>query len=63
VAVAVGEYDWALASADDGIWDGPAERFRVSVTGLPPGVYPVRVRVADAVGNVALFTSSVTVRP
>lgn len=63
VDVAVGEYDWALASADDGIWDGPAERFRVSVTGLPPGVYPVRVRVADAVGNVALFTSSVTVRP
>jgi hypothetical protein len=63
VDVSVGEYDWALALADDGIWDGPAERFHVLITGLSPGVYPVRVRLADAVGNVAVFTHSVTVRP
>lgn len=62
VDVAVGEYEWALAAAEDGLWDGPAERFRATLTGVPPGVYPLRVRVVDAAGNVAVTTLSVTVR-
>jgi hypothetical protein len=61
--VAIGNEDWVPASAADGLWDGPTERFETRLTEVPAGSYPVRVRVADAAGNVAVVTERVIVRP
>lgn len=63
VEVEVGDGEWQLATPEDGLWDGPRERFTARVHDVAPGSYEVRVRLADAVGNVSVFTDRVTVRP
>ena len=43
--------DWRSAAPDDGIADGPEERFTIDVPAASPGEYAVTLRVFDAAGN------------
>jgi hypothetical protein len=64
VEVLVGDSeDWEPATAVDGLWDSPVERFTARVRGVAPGSYAVQVRAADAIGNLSVSTVHVVVGP
>jgi sugar lactone lactonase YvrE len=44
--------EWLSVYPDDGISDGPEERYTVNVTLATPGEYSVTLRVFDATGNI-----------
>jgi hypothetical protein len=54
---------WLPATPDDGIWDGPRERFTVRLPDLATGVHALRLRAVDAVGNSLTQTLEVSVSP
>lgn len=43
--------EWRAAAPDDGIADGPEERFTIDIPLTAPGEYAVTLRVFDAAGN------------
>jgi hypothetical protein len=43
--------DWITVYADDGISDGPEERYTIDVPLASPGEYAVTLRVFDSQGN------------
>ena len=43
--------DWMTVYADDGISDGPNERYTIEIPVAPPGEYAVTIRVFDSQGN------------
>ena len=43
--------EWRTTAPDDGIADGPEERFTIDVPLTTPGEYAVTLRVFDAAGN------------
>ncbi len=43
---------WRSVAADDGISDGPSERYTVNVTLPEPGTHSITLRVFDSAGNI-----------
>ena len=43
--------EWMTVYADDGISDGPSERYTIDVPLATPGEYAVTLRVFDSQGN------------
>ena len=43
--------DWMTVYADDGISDGPGERYTIDIPVTTPGEYAVTLRVFDSQGN------------
>lgn len=53
--------DWAAASADSGMFAGPAEDFTVTTSKLTEGAHKVEVQVIDTAGNSSTATVEVKV--
>jgi hypothetical protein len=56
VEIAVDYGKWELAFAGDGMFDSPAESFRLEVKDLEVGEHAVAVRATDQAGNSAVVT-------
>jgi hypothetical protein len=56
VEVAVDYGEWSLAFAGDGMFDSPAESFRIEVEDVAAGEHAVAVRATDTAGNSAVVT-------
>jgi len=52
LSIREGEEEWRLLQPEDGVLDGPRERFRVSLEDTKGGVRRVWLKVMDAAGNV-----------
>ena len=55
----VDEGDWFAIDADDGIWDGALESFKILTDPLEPGEHTVETKVVDAAGNVTVTSVKV----
>jgi hypothetical protein len=61
VEVRSGEEPWQAADPEDGKWDAAQERFRATLSPLPPGVHRIEARAIDDRGNVDGALASVDV--
>ncbi|HEY3269456.1 MAG TPA: hypothetical protein VGM37_21290 [Armatimonadota bacterium] len=61
VSYRVDKGQWLAASAQDGIFDSPRERWRIATDALPKGDHAIEVKATDEVDNSGTATAKVTI--